>query len=149
MFGSISALNVVHNFKKQLFSYEGKNSKKLKSILDLYISDGCKININDNNLILKEKYFQNYASIGALFYPKINRKVKFRVIEEKKIGEDNFFVSGYFLSPLEKKVNVEFLVKNRKISKIQCKNLELNHSQKLALSLIFNLLGSKIHSSKK
>lgn len=132
--------DIVINFGKEIKT--AQTAEIYKNFLDKYFNDKCKIKINETEIILKEKNFQNYANVAAKFAPKIDKDFDIKIKDEKELDDNEIFVESFVKISEQKILNVNCVIKNQKFSEIIFENLQLSLRQKLTLSLIVNLLRS-------
>ena len=135
----VSDIGVIQNLKSELVSEKSKDSEELQKILEKYFNDGCKVVVNNEEIILKRECFPQYAKIGAMFVPKRYRKLE---IPGSVLNENLKNASGKvstYLNMLDK-IKIDFALKNEKISEVSCKDVPMNFKQSLMLKGIFNLL---------
>jgi len=135
----VSDVEVIQNLQEEIVSEKSKNSEELQRILEKYFNDGCRVIVNNEEIVLKKEYFPQYAKIGAMFVPKRYRKLE---IPKSVLNENLKNASGKvstYLNMLDK-IKIDFALKNEKISEVSCKDVPMNFKQSLMLKGIFNLL---------
>ena len=139
----VSEGGVVQDLQSEIFSEKSKQPEELQKVLEKYFNEGCKIVVNDEEIVLKKEHFDQYSKIGALILPKINKDCKLEILENnlnenlKKNKRSNLRV---FLKISEKqKIKLGLVIENQKISEVSCEDVSLNLKQKVMLKGIFNL----------
>ncbi len=139
----VSDIGVVQNLCKELASEKSKNSDGLQKVLDKYLNDGCKVTIGNEEVVLAREGFEQYAKIGAVFFTKKAYKLEFLkdISNENLNKEQRKDTLNVSLKISEKqKIEVVFTLENKKISEVNCKNIQLNLKQQIMLKGIFNLI---------
>ena len=147
----VSDVEVVQNLQNEIVSEKSKNAEELQKVLERYFNDGCKVVVNDEEVVLKKERFPQYAKIGAAFVSKIKKDhekdYKFEI--PKNILNDNGrnneksdgIKQSVFLNISEKqRVKIDFVLENKKFSEVSLKDVPLSRGQKLMLRGVFNLL---------
>ena len=140
----VSNISVVQNLQSEIASKKSKNPGELQKVLEKYFNDGCKVVINDDEIVLKKENFKQYAKIGSIFIPKSRRyKLKFsEKISDKDLKNQlkRTILNAYLKISDNQKIGIDFVLENQKISEINCENIPLSLKQRLTLKGIINLL---------
>lgn len=137
----VSDVDVIRKLKSELVSGKSKDSEELRKILEKYFSDGCKIVVNSEEIVLKRERFPQYAKIGAMFIPKKDHDLEIpKDILDKNLKNEPKKINTYLKVSEKRKIKVNFTLNNEKISEINCKDVPLSFKQCLMLKGIFNLL---------
>lgn len=136
-------IDIIRNLHKRVISDQSKTSEKLREILEKYFNDKCKVVVNSEEITLNKNHFSRYAGIVATVFPKIEENYKLEVLKnvlnEDLTNESKQINTSVKVSE-KKEVKIGFVLKNKKISEINCENVPLNLKKKLVLKGIFNLL---------
>ncbi len=140
----VSDVDVIRNLRNEVISDKSKTSQGLREILEKYFNDKCKVAINSEEISLNRDHFSRYAGIVAAVFPKIKGDYKLEVLK----NVSNKDLTNKLLKKIntsvkisdEQKIKIDFILKDKKISEINCKDIPLNLKKKLILKGVFNLL---------
>ncbi|MBO4405312.1 MAG: hypothetical protein J5821_01120 [Alphaproteobacteria bacterium] len=145
----VSEVEVVTNLKDEIVSESSKNAKELQKILERYFNDGCKVVVNNEEMVLKKDRFSQYASVGAAFLPNIKKDYEFE-FPKKDLSDDGKSdveddgkrseLSAFLNISKKQRIKINFVLENEKLSEVVLKDVPLNRGQNLILRGIFNLL---------
>ena len=139
----VSGIDIIQNLQKGMISGKSKTSEELREILEKYFNDKCRVVVNSEEITLNKNHFSRYAGIVAAVFPKIKGDCKLEVLKnvlnENLTNESKKINTSVKVSE-KKEVKIDFVLKDKKISEINCKDVPLNLKKKLVLKGIFNLL---------